>query len=189
VALAAEAMMQEHDRDLAAWLTEWTSLPELCLLSAKAIAGASFVMSNLVVKPERMRHNYGLGEGAIMAEALMLKLGDRIGRLRAHEILYELSMKVAEHGTPFRAALLADPRVAEHFGEADIEAILDPAPYVEAAAACVDRVTERAEQGFQEYGRTLEERQRRWRPARRPKDGDGPAGSTHAPRPAAGTRS
>src|SRR5262249_28998179 len=124
------------------------------------------------VKPERMRHNYGLGEGAIMTEALMLKLGDRIGRLRAHELLYELCMRVAERGTPFRAALLAEPRVMEHLSEADIEAILDPTPYVEAAAARVDQVIERAERGFQEYGRTLEERQRRFRPPR-PREGDG----------------
>ena len=78
---------------------------------------------------KRMRANLDLGGGLIMAEAIMLDLGAKLGRQHAHDIVYDAAQTGFEAGRPFSDLLAADPRETQHLDRAAIEKLLDPMAY------------------------------------------------------------
>lgn len=139
-ALALDTMVQEHERDMAAWQAEWEYVPRACLLTASALAHSLRVARGLRVNAERMRANIDLTGGLALSEVIMLELGRHIGRQEAHEVVYRICMAVTESGGLFRQALLEDPAVNAHLNADQIDALLQPERYLGAAPACVDRV-------------------------------------------------
>ena len=55
----------------------------------------------------------------------MLALGERVGRQRAHDIVYEHAQQSAIDGTPFRELLVGDAEVGEHLSAAELDDLLD----------------------------------------------------------------
>ncbi|WP_258058284.1 hypothetical protein [Campylobacter hyointestinalis] len=76
----------------------------------------------------------------MLSEAVMLHLGEKLGRLSAHEIVYEVCMKAFADGKPVIDDLLEREEVAKHFTRADLEEIMQPEKYVGLSAEFVDRV-------------------------------------------------
>jgi len=74
------------------------------------------------------------------AEAAMMRLALHTGRDRAHHIVYAACVRARERGTTLQADLEADAAVTTHLSMAGIAAALDPASYLGAAGAMVDRV-------------------------------------------------
>src|ERR1044071_4426715 len=81
-----EAQIEDHERATGPWEIEWIALPEIFMLSAGALAQTRFVLEGLEVKPDKMKKNLGITNGLIMSEAVMMGLGDRLGRNRAHDL-------------------------------------------------------------------------------------------------------
>src|ERR1700687_2117809 len=75
-----------------------------------------------------------------MAEAVMVALAPRIGRLEAHQLVERASRRAGETGRHLKAALAEEPAVTQHLSPADLDALLDPLNYLGQATAFVDRV-------------------------------------------------
>ena len=71
-------------------------MPEICLLTGAAVAQTSEVIHGLIVYRERMRQNVDALHGLILSEAVMLRLGESVGRQVAHDIVYEAAMAAFE---------------------------------------------------------------------------------------------
>lgn len=132
--LGYDVMMQEHERDKALWQTEWEFLPEMFMLLGAITADSRKVLGKLVVNTDRMRQNIGLTGGLIMAESIMLKLAEVLGRDKAHDLVYDITMRCAETGMPFADALKADATVCSVLGADTIDGHLDPLRYTGMAA-------------------------------------------------------
>src|SRR5512134_2637959 len=129
VPLALEAMQTEHEADRTTSMMMDQALTEACGLTGDILVRLVALFGGLQVFPERMRKNLDLSGGLIMAEALMLELGKRIGRQRAHDVVYDAAQAAATQGRPFRELLAADERVTAHLASGQIAALLDPARY------------------------------------------------------------
>ena len=140
VAPALQSLVAAHERDKRSGVAEQAILPEASCLLAAMLHATRSILAGLHVYPERMRENLGRLDGLLLSEAVMLALARHIGRQRAHEVVYELCMDAVETRAPFRQLLLEDPRVNPYLGEADLDALLDPARYTGLAARFVDRV-------------------------------------------------
>jgi 3-carboxy-cis,cis-muconate cycloisomerase len=140
VATLLSAMVQEHERGLGGWHAEWDTLPQLCVLSAGALRQMAETIAGLDLDPERMRENLEATQGQILAEAVTMALGERIGRLPAHEILERACRHAAATRRHLRDVLAEEPAVTAHLTRADLDRLFDPLHYVGAAAAFVDRV-------------------------------------------------
>jgi len=79
-----------------------------------------------------------------MSERTMMKLASVVGRLTAHEIVYEDSMKAFESGQSLKKVLEADLRVTKVLSNNAIDELMNPATYLGLAPMYVDRVTGRA---------------------------------------------
>ncbi len=82
--------------------------------------------------------------GLLLSEAVMLRLGEVLGRNAAHDLVYDAAMAAFEGGPSFRARLLADPRIARVLPEGELDRLLDPTAYTGLAGAFVDRVVREA---------------------------------------------
>jgi 3-carboxy-cis,cis-muconate cycloisomerase len=141
VPLALEAMTTEHEADRTTSLMFDSAEARACIAMGDILSRLGEIMRGLRLDPARMRANLDLGGGLIMAEAVMLDLGQALGRQHAHDVVYDSAMAAAEQGTSFGALLTADPRVTAHMTPAAIEKLLDPTAYT---GLCADMAREGA---------------------------------------------
>ena len=76
-----------------------------------------------------MRRNVDVLHGLILSEAVMLQLGEHLGRQTAHEVVHEASMLAFEQGRSLQELLMEDMRVTQHLSGTQIEALMNPEAY------------------------------------------------------------
>lgn len=133
-------MVQEHERGLGGWHAEWQVLPELVQLSAGALAHMAEVAGGLDVQPERMRSNLEATHGLIMAEAVTMALGTKLGKQEAHHLVEAASKRAVAEKRHLRDVLADDKAVLQHLKPDELDKLFDPLGYTGVAAALVDRV-------------------------------------------------
>ena len=144
VATMLAAGVQEHERGLGGWHAEWETLPELCMLAAGALRQMTDTIDGLEIDVSRMRANLDTTHGQILAEAVMMALGDRIGRLAAHDLVEEGCRRAAADNRHLKEVLAEEPRISRHLSAADFDRLFDPLNYIGAASSFVDRVLARS---------------------------------------------
>jgi 3-carboxy-cis,cis-muconate cycloisomerase len=120
----AAAGLAEHERAVGAWHAEWQPLRECLRLTGGAAATAAELAEGLEVFPGRMADDLELTGGGIVSE----RLAAHFGRARATE----LQRQAARERIPLREVLAKN-------GETGVDELLDPAGYLGAAPALVDR--------------------------------------------------
>ena len=142
--LALDAMRTEHEADGSTSQMIERALFGSVELVGDILARLEAIFAGLRVFPERMRRNLDLSGGLIMSERVMLALGERLGRQRAHDIVYEHAQQSAVAGVSFRELLLADAEVAQQLTPQELDELLDPASYTGACAAMAREQAARA---------------------------------------------
>ena len=94
------AALHRQQRDGAAWMTEWLSLPQICMASARALTAATDLTAGVNPDPIRMRAGINDGLGLIYAEALSFALAKTPPRPEAQAAVKALCMEVQKTGTP-----------------------------------------------------------------------------------------
>ncbi|RJG06690.1 3-carboxy-cis,cis-muconate cycloisomerase [Noviherbaspirillum cavernae] len=140
VSVMLSGMVQEHERALGGWQAEWDTLPEIFQLTAGALQQMTQVASGLAVDAARMRKNLDATGGQIMAEAVTLALGAKIGRMAAHQLVEKACHRASQSGQHLREVLLSDSAISAELSAQDIDRLLDPSAYLGQAGAFVDRV-------------------------------------------------
>jgi 3-carboxy-cis,cis-muconate cycloisomerase len=133
-------MGQEHERGLGGWHAEWQVLPELVQLSAGALAQMTEVIGGLDVQPDQMRANLDATNGLIMAEAVAMALGGKLGKQEAHHLIEAASKRAISEKRHLRDVLAEDKTVLQHLDRAALDRLFDPLGYTGVAAALIDRV-------------------------------------------------
>jgi 3-carboxy-cis,cis-muconate cycloisomerase len=135
-----EAQVEDHERATGPWEIEWIVLPEIFMLTAGALAQTRFVVEGMQVNEKKMRENLDMTNGLIMSEAVMMGLGDRMGRNYAHDVVYDVCREVVKTGRPLIDLLLENKEIAQHADRRTLEKLTDPANYLGVAGDMVDRV-------------------------------------------------
>ena len=129
VPLTLEAVMTEHEANRQTSLMMRYAQGEVCTLMGDTLERVRMLAEGLVLKPKRMRENLNLTDGLIMAEPMMLALGEHIGRQDAHDVVYDAAQAAATGNEIFSDLLGGDTRVTGHLTTTQIEALLDPTAY------------------------------------------------------------
>ncbi len=137
-----EAMVEDHERATGTWQIEWLALPEIFTYASGALGQARFLVEGLQVAPERMRANLDLTRGLVVSEAVMMGLGPRLGRQRAHDVVYDICREVIAGRGTFLDLLCAHVEIAAVASREELAAMLDPANYTGLSGEMVDRVLE-----------------------------------------------
>jgi 3-carboxy-cis,cis-muconate cycloisomerase len=142
VATIFAGMVQEHERALGGWQAEWEALPDLARLTGGALAQIKAIVAGIEVDAGRLAANLGATRGLVLGEAVMLALGDRIGRLDAHRLVEHASKEAVASGRTLFDVLSADAAVMQHLSSGQLKHLLDPANYAGEAQAFVDAALE-----------------------------------------------
>jgi adenylosuccinate lyase len=110
------------------------------VVAATALHLGIELVDGLEVDRRRMWANVEAQGGYTQSEPVMRALADRLGKHRAHALVYAASIRGLAEGRPLGEALAADPDVALVLTPADLERLLDPVAAARPAIALVDRV-------------------------------------------------
>src|SRR5438552_5491291 len=138
--LVLDAMVTDFERATGPWHAEWVALPEAFGYAAGALRQARFVLGGLIVDAGRMAKNLAMTHGLIVAEAVMMGLARYTGRNEARDLVYDACRLAAETDRPLLKLPQQPPAVAGPLGPEKLQALTDPANYLGAAPAMVDRV-------------------------------------------------
>jgi len=140
VAALLEAMIEDHERATGPWEIEWIALPEIFLLAAGALTQTRFVVEGMHVNEQKMHDNLFITKGLLMSEAVMMGLGDKMGRNYAHDVVYDVCREVVKTGRPLIDLLAEHKEISQHVDRKALEKMVDPANYLGVAGEMVDRV-------------------------------------------------
>lgn len=122
------ALVHAEQRDATAWLTEWLSLPQMVLLTGRALNATAEALDGLAPDAEAMARQLELGGGAAFAEALAFALARTMPRPEAQKAAGALARDAAESGRPIsELAARAHPQ-ADLAAAFDARASLGQAP-------------------------------------------------------------
>ena len=140
VPLMQGAMAHDHERATGPWQAEYLALPQAFVLTHGALLHAGVIAEGMVVDAGRMRANLDATGGLIVAEAVMMGLAPHLGREAAHHVVKHACDRALGEGIGLAEALMREPEVAARLDRAQVAAMTDPAAYLGAAGAFVNRV-------------------------------------------------
>ena len=145
VSSVLSGMTQEHERALGGWQAEWIALPQLFLLASGVAARLAETTKGLEIDTKRMRTNLDATNGLIMAEAVQTALGEKLGRMQAHDLLEQASKRAVSEGRHLREIIAETPALADELPAKTLDTLFDPAAYLGSAADFIERGLKSAE--------------------------------------------
>jgi len=130
VPMSLEAMQTEHEADKTTSMMINVAIDRSCELADKIVSSSIDIFTDLKVFPDRMRKNLDLSGGLIMSEQIMLELGKKLGRQRAHDVVYDAAQHSAKTGVDFISALNEQAEITQNFKSDEIKSMLDPEEYL-----------------------------------------------------------
>jgi 3-carboxy-cis,cis-muconate cycloisomerase len=138
--LVLDAVVTDFERATGPWHVEWVAVPEAFGYAAGALHQARFMLGGLIVDAARMAKNLAMTHGLIVAEAVMMGLALHTGRNEAHDLVYDACRIAIDTDRPLVEVLLETPAVSGPLGPEKLRELTDPANYLGAAPAMVDRL-------------------------------------------------
>jgi len=140
VATILAAQVQEHERGLSGWQTDWLTFPALALVTSGALDAVVRIADGMEIDVERLRANLDLSGGRIMTEAIAFALAEKLGRSEAQRVLHELSQRAEKSKRPLKELLATDLRVKSQLTSVEIEKLFIPLTYQGSAQLFIERL-------------------------------------------------
>ncbi|RPE31000.1 3-carboxy-cis,cis-muconate cycloisomerase [Acinetobacter sp. BIGb0102] len=140
-----QSMVQEHERALGAWHAEWLAIPEIFQLCAGALERSSEVLEHMQVNADAMQRNLECTNGLIMAEAVMMALAPKLGRLNAHHLVEQACQQAVVQHQHLKTVLSNMEQVNAHFNDQALDDLFNPASYLGNIQAQIDAVLHAAQ--------------------------------------------
>jgi 3-carboxy-cis,cis-muconate cycloisomerase len=133
----------EDERPAGPWHAEWQTLRELVRIVGGAAEAAAGLVQDLVVFPGRMLDNLHRTAGLVVSERLASELTAVLGRGPARRLLNRATARSASEGLSLEQVLAAAPELEGLVDRDQLHRLSDPAGYLGASVALVDRALER----------------------------------------------
>ncbi len=129
-----QAMIHGHERDGAAWNSEWLALPQMAVGAGTAIARATVLIDGLTVDAQRMSDNLSALNGLACAEAALFALARHMPRREARELV-----NTAVERTGADGGHLLDQLAALTDADVDWEALKSPSTQIATAVSMLEQ--------------------------------------------------
>lgn len=136
--ILVNSMFVEHERDSRGLRLEWAAAADVSHYCLAALAILGDIVGGLIVHSERMAQHARSAADGVCSEALMLALGQHIGKQSAHAHVYELSQAARSQGRPLREVLSESPVVMGALTDCDLDELFDPGRYLGSSAELLE---------------------------------------------------
>ncbi|MCY6410848.1 3-carboxy-cis,cis-muconate cycloisomerase [Acinetobacter sp. VNH17] len=140
-----QSMVQDHERALGAWHAEWLAIPEIFQLCAGVLERSNEVLQGIEVNADAMQRNLDCTHGLIMAEAVMMALAPKIGRLNAHHLVEQACRQAVAQHTHLKDILAGMDEITAQFSVQQLDEIFQPASYLGNIQQQIDAVLQAAQ--------------------------------------------
>jgi len=130
VASFLSAMVQEHERAVGGWQSEWPTVASIVQSTGSAASSLAEVAEGLSVDPARMRQNIANTRGLIFAERAMMLLAADLGRDVARKILEDAIQKSLAQKKDLVALLAELPEVSSRLNRSMLDQLAIPEQYL-----------------------------------------------------------
>lgn len=130
VAAFLSAMVQEHERGVGGWQSEWATIGDIIKSTGLAIASMAEAAAGLTVNTARMRENIKATHGAIFAERPSILLRASLGRKAAQQILVEALERSEGEQRELSEVLAEVPEAARALGKKVLRDLDTPEDYL-----------------------------------------------------------
>ena len=135
VASFLSAMVQEQERAVGGWQSEWPTVASIVQSTGVAASSMAEVAEGLSVDPVRMRQNIANTKGLIFAERAMMLLAAELGRGAAHKLLETALQKAVARNQDLSTVLAELPEVSSRLNRSLLEQLEIPEQYLGSAEA------------------------------------------------------
>lgn len=119
-------------------------LDEALELTTEVLIRAEELTRTLHVNKERMLENVNLNKGLDNSEYVMMNVAAKIGKDKAHELMYDKAMKVEVDGKDYYTVLTEDETLTSMFTLEELKAMIDPANYTGICSTLAVEMAEKA---------------------------------------------
>jgi len=124
------AMVQEQERAVGGWQSEWPIVAGVIQRTGLAVAAMAEAAEGLTINPARMRANLDATRGVIFAEKATMLLAGKIGRDAARKLVEEAVRRSSDEQRRFRSILSEMPEVRKHLDAAALRNLESPQQYL-----------------------------------------------------------
>lgn len=139
-----QSMVQEHERSLGSWHAEWLALPDIFNLCAGSLERTGEVLQGLELNTYNMQRNIETTQGLIMAEAVMMALAPKIGRLNAHYLVEQACKQAVAEKRHLQDVVCEMEHVQQYFNREQLQQIFKPESYLGNIQEQIDAVLKEA---------------------------------------------
>ncbi|QQE12412.1 adenylosuccinate lyase family protein [Planctomycetota bacterium] len=143
--LMYSTMRQDHQRASGNWHIEWYAMPQLFMVTHSAIVRAKDVFLNLNIDEQRMLENIEITHGQIMAESVMMKLSQFVGRQVAHDIVYEACNIARKEKCHLQNVLTRNDQIMQHISFDELISLFKPEHYLGSAPVMIEKYLDERE--------------------------------------------
>ena len=122
------------------------AIPEIFQLCAGALERTHDVLAHMQVNAVAMQHNLECTQGLVMAEAVMMALAVKIGRLNAHHLVEQACQQAVAEQKHLKTVLAEMDQVNTYFNEQALQALFNPTSYLGNIQAQIDAVLQAAQE-------------------------------------------
>ena len=135
---ALEMLQQSETRQGAPWISEWSTIPEMFMITSTSLERANRLFNKIIIKPQVMSERFNDSKYFVMAEAVQQEISKKVGLGKSHSMVVD-AIKKAPKNSDFYELLSKDPEISKILPEADIKRVLNPKNYLGHASALVER--------------------------------------------------
>lgn len=129
-AVGMYSAVRPYEGDSSSYMLFDGILEEALELTTEVLLRCEELTRTIVVHKERMLHNVMRNKGLDNSEYVMMKLSKKLGKDKAHSLMYEIAMKTAAEGEDFYTNLRANELIASEFSEEEVKEMIDPRNYI-----------------------------------------------------------
>ena len=124
------SMVQEHERAIGGWQSEWATISGIVQAASLATTSMAEVAEGLTVNAARMRENIEATRGAIFAERATMLLAKKLGRNAARKVVEQAVQQSIANGRDFANVLVEMPEVRNALDAATVKDLQSPEGYL-----------------------------------------------------------
>ena len=124
------SMVQEHERAVGGWQSEWATISAIVQAASLAATSMAEVAAGLTVNAARMRENIEATHGAIFAERTTLLLAKKLGRDAARKVVERAVQQSVANNREFAQVLAEMPEAKKVLDAATVKDLQSPKAYL-----------------------------------------------------------
>jgi adenylosuccinate lyase len=130
-----------HERDISHSSAERVVIPDAFLALDYMLDRFTWLVSGMVVRPERMRRNLDASHGLFFSQRLLLALVESgLERARAYELVQRAAMRAWEEEQDFAELVRADSEISSFLDPAALEEVFDLGAYTRHVEVVFERL-------------------------------------------------